>query len=158
MVSLIYVARYISGSSGVFNWMVRHGMHILNETFSVNDLFDFQILQICLIYKANLTSDQIRHANHPSSDIFNLEHQMHTFSKTFSSVDDINSQWRCANAGRVVNRKICKLDCYANFLTITVGKGCGLKNWYFPRRLKLKLLKVNIGRKLVIYQLLTEKI
>ena len=83
---------------------------------------------------------------------------MHTFSKTFSSVDDINSRWRCANAGRVVNRKICKLDCYANFLTITVGKGCGLKNWYFPRRLKLKLLKVNIGRKLVIYQLLTEKI
>ena len=77
--------------------------------------------------------------NHTSSDIFNHEHQIHTFS-----IDDINSQWRDANVGRMVNQKICKFFSYANFVTITMGKAWGFKI-DFPQSQKLKILKVNIG-------------
>ena len=117
-------------------------MHILHETFSADDLFDFQILQICLIYKPNLTSDQIRPRiiHLPIFSTWSIKSTPFN-GKTFSSVNDVNSQWICANAGRIVNQKICKLYCYANFVTITVGKGVASK-FIFPAEPEIETLEI----------------
>ena len=85
--------------------------------FSVDDLFDLQD-----------KSDVKSNSDHPSSDIFNFEHQMRIFMKTFFPVDDTRSQWRCANAGCVVNQKICELYCYVNFCDNHNGQGVGPQN------------------------------
>ena len=77
-----------------------------------------------------------------------LSNKKNTFSKTFSFVDDMNSRWRCGNAGRIVNQKLCKLYCYANSVTITVDKRWGLKIDISRRAWNWNSLKVNIGREL----------